>query len=257
VQYTLLGWSGDGPTLRLDYRRFAYAGKFVTGGTGVAAAWDADDPVVGRVPRGRLPSPPVVDDGREGAGRTDGHDGHGGGRDVDGYADVVAAASFSPDRTAPDALRIRYVTVRDDRRGEGIGPRLLRFVVAAATDRGFDRVVIAVNNPFAYEAAARAGFGWTGAETGLAELVCATATPGGDRVDADAYRAGLDVFRDRFDDDPETSFLDGRSDPPPVVEPPAGATPAADEPAGFGASGFGAGGFGGSDGPDGDGSDHV
>ena len=37
MEFALLGWPAADPTLRLDYRRFSYAGKFVTGGTGVAS----------------------------------------------------------------------------------------------------------------------------------------------------------------------------------------------------------------------------
>jgi len=84
---------------------------------------------------------------------------------------TVGAVAFSADRTDETCLRLRYVTVRDDRRGEGIGPRLLRFVSERAREHGYESVRIAVNNPFAYEACSRAGFAFTGQETGLAELV--------------------------------------------------------------------------------------
>lgn len=241
MQYALLGWPADGPRLRLDYRRFAYAGKFVTTRTGKAAVWTDPDPVAGDVPSDAVPSPPETGEG---------------------YADVLGAASFDPDRTEPSVLRVRYVTVREDRRGERLGARLLAFVVAAAGRRGFDSVRIAVNNPFAYEAAARAGFAWTGEETGLAEL--SLETPAGDAavapgrsIDAERYRAGLDAFRERVESDPEASFLRGRrgADPPAVVEPPAGVVPrdqriegdgaVGSDERGLGADEFGEGRFGG------------
>jgi GNAT superfamily N-acetyltransferase len=169
MEFALLGWPADGPTLRLDYCRFAYAGKFVTPRTGKAVV-RADD---------------AGDDGE--------------------YDDVLAAASFDPDRTDADCLRIRYVTVRADRRGEGLGSRLLAFVADHAGSRGYDRTVIAVNNPVAYRAAHRAGFGFTGEETGMAELVCARPGP---RTD-EAYREGLDRFRARDPEGAMAAFLDG------------------------------------------------
>jgi GNAT superfamily N-acetyltransferase len=195
VEYLVLDWHGAGPDgggarLRLDHREFAYAGKFVSGAAGLAV---------------------VVPDGVDpGTVATDG----------EAYADVIGAASFDEDRTDPDVLRVRYVTVRRDRRGEGIGSRLLAFVAAAGHDREYPVVRIAVNNPFAYEASYRAGFGWTGRETGIAELVCDHPDPT-DR-DPGRYRAGLDLFRERGAGDPEASFLADRADadPPAVVRSP-------------------------------------
>ena len=43
MEYVLLGWPPDGPTLRLDHRRFAYAGKFVMSTTGKAVVRRAED----------------------------------------------------------------------------------------------------------------------------------------------------------------------------------------------------------------------
>jgi len=136
--------------------------------------------------------------------------------------DVVAAVSFSPDRTDESTLRLRYVTVRDDRRGERLGPRLCRFVVGRARSRGYDRVAIAVNNPFAYVALYRAGFGATGAETGMAERVLAAPDPT-DR-DPAAYRAGLAAFADRDLPERARALVAERrdGDPPPVVDDPGG-----------------------------------
>ena len=117
--------------------------------------------------------------------------------------EVVAAIAFSPDRTDPDALWLRYVTVRRDRRGDGLGPKLARFVVDRARERGYERVVIAVNNPYAYEALYRAGFAFTGRRSGLAELVLAWPA---DRS-AETYLAGLDEFESRELSDREQAFL--------------------------------------------------
>lgn len=191
MEFALLGWPPDAPTLRLDYRRFAYAGKFVRGSTGTA----------------------VVRDGERGDGEYDDH--------------LLAAASFDPDRTDADRLVIRYVTVRDDRQGEGIGAKLLAFVAARAADGGYDRVRIAVNNPAAYVAAHRAGFAFTGAETGVAELVCERPADRSAAVDADAYRDGLARYRDRGLDAEALASLDEKraAGPPTVVDPPAAAEP--------------------------------
>ncbi|WP_324661803.1 GNAT family N-acetyltransferase [Haloarcula sediminis] len=173
MEFALLSWPEDDHPLRLDYREFAYAGKFVMTSTGKAV---------------------VGDDG------------------------VVAAAAFDADRTDPETLCIRYITVRRDRRGEGLGPRLLRFVRERAGERGYRRVTIGVNNPFSYQAAYRAGFAFTGAETGLAEL---TLEWPGDRSQAQ-YRAGLAVFRQRDLSADEDAFLAEKldSEPPDVVEAP-------------------------------------
>jgi len=132
--------------------------------------------------------------------------------------EVVAAVSFNEDRTDAETLWLRYVTVRADRRGEGIGPRLIRFVTERAHERGYDRVRIAVNNVFAYEALSRAGFGFTGEETGIAELVLEHPS---DRS-AERYRRGFEAFRDRDLSADERAFLARKldSDPPPVVSVP-------------------------------------
>ena len=174
MEYTLLGWPPDGPTLDLDHERFAYAGKFVISNTGKAV---------------------VRDDGA-----------------------IVAAAAFDPDRTDEHCLGIRYVTVRLDRRGEGIGSRLLRFVVERARARGYDEVKAGVNNPIAYQAFYRAGLAYTGESTGLAELVLSTAAA----RDAVTYRAGLDAYRERDLSEREQVFLDSHAEgsPPPVVSSP-------------------------------------
>ena len=106
---------------------------------------------------------------------------------------VVGAVAFDPDRAREATARLRYVTVRADRRGAGIGPRLCAFVAERLDDRGFERTLIAVNNPFAYQALYRAGFAYTGERTGLAELVLERP---GDRS-SDRYQAGLAAFDER------------------------------------------------------------
>jgi len=193
MDVALLGWPPDAPTLRLDYRRFAYAGKFVLGSTGKAV---------------------VADGSRTEATTYDDH--------------LLAAASFSPDRTDADVLSVRYVTVRDDRQGEGLGARLLAFVAARAADRDYGRVRIAVNNPAAYVAAYRAGFAFTGEETGLAELVCERPAARPAAVDPTTYCEGLDRYRARDLPPDSVDRLDRKraAGPPGVVDPPVGAAAA-------------------------------
>jgi hypothetical protein len=108
--------------------------------------------------------------------------------------DPLAAVAFSRDRTDESVWWLRTVTVRRDRQGEGLGPCLLDFTADRLLDP--DRTLrIAVNNPFAYEAAYKAGFGYTGEATGLAELVLERPSA---RSEA-AYRAGLERYRERDD----------------------------------------------------------
>jgi GNAT superfamily N-acetyltransferase len=186
MEFALLGWPDDGPTLRLDHEQFSYAGKFVMSTTGKAIVRT------------------------DAASRSDAGDGP--------FDDgVLAAVAFDADRTDPDTLRCRYVTVRTDHRGEGIGPRLLRFLAERARANGYDRVSIAVNNPYAYEAAYRAGFAFTGETTGLAELVCVTPSSDADR---ERYQRGLDRYRERELTDTEEQFLATRIEPPETVESP-------------------------------------
>jgi predicted N-acetyltransferase YhbS len=188
MEYAVLGWPPDGPQLRLDHERFSYAGKFVMTNTGKAVARervDQDDDVA-----------ETANGGRE----------------------TVAAVAFNEDRTDETTLWLRYISVRVDRRGEGIGPRLAAFVTDRASERGYERCRIAVNNAFAYQALYRAGFAFTGAETGVAELLLETSAP----RDPETYQAGLDVFRGRDNEPEETDFLARRAgtDPPSVVTTP-------------------------------------
>lgn len=200
MESVLLGWPPDGPALRLDYRRFGYAGKFVMSNTGKAVIREEDDS--------------SANESRDGDEAPDGEWDNRGSGHAD---DVLAAVAFNEDRTDPGTLWLRYVTVREDRRGEGLGPRLCAFVCDRATARGYDRVRIGVNNPFAYEACYRAGFAFTGEETGIAELVLERPADGvaADRSTA-TYQDGLDRYRGRDHSDAEAAFLDRKAgaDPP-------------------------------------------
>ena len=126
--------------------------------------------------------------------------------------EIVAAAAFNEDRTDSSTLWLRYVTVDRERRGEGIGPELLARVRDRALERGYDRLRIAVNNPFAYEALYRTGFAYTGETTGIAELVLEHPTPidDGDWNERERYQIGLEEFRERDLSDAEVEFLESR-----------------------------------------------
>jgi GNAT superfamily N-acetyltransferase len=206
MRFELVGWPDEAVKLALDYRAFSYAGKFVVTNTGKAVALADPGPVASE----------------EGDAR-DGDPGPPPATDVDGVVDpdghVLGAVAFNADRTDPDTWWLRYVTVRGDRRGEGVGPRLVAFTTDRLRERGAERVRIAVNNSYAYEALYRAGFAFTGEETGIAELVLGF--PARDRSRA-TYQAGLDLFRERGPGADERAFLDRKSgaDPPAVVDPP-------------------------------------
>jgi len=135
MEFAVLGWPEDEPTLRLDYRRFSYAGKFVTG-NGIAV-------IRGEVPAdhdaGGVDELPALPDDLDASEFAD---------------DVLAAVAFNADRTDPETLWLRYLTVRGDCRGSGLqlGPRLASFISDRAGERGYNRVRIAVNNVFSYHA---------------------------------------------------------------------------------------------------------
>jgi GNAT superfamily N-acetyltransferase len=135
--------------------------------------------------------------------------------------EIVAAVAFNADRTDATTLWLRYVTVHKDHRGEGIAPRLSAFVARRASERGYERARIAVNNLFAYQALYRAGFAFTGEETGIAELVLERSLAADDPARSrDRYQRGLGVFRERDRDlsDEEAAFLrEHRSEDPPAV----------------------------------------
>ncbi|WP_380678084.1 GNAT family N-acetyltransferase [Salinigranum sp. GCM10025319] len=219
MEYALVGWHDDpggGPKLRLDYRVFAYAGKFVTSSTGVAVVRDEADPW-------SLDDAGTPDDADSGDDTGDVDPGADGPPQI-GDPTVVASVAFNEDRTDADTLWLRYVTVRADRRGEGIGPRLVAFVCERARERGYARCRIAVNNVFSYEALAKVGFAYTGRETGLAELVLDRDLGNESTLDAETYRRGLAVFRDRDLSPAEERFLGARADadPPTPIHPPEG-----------------------------------
>jgi GNAT superfamily N-acetyltransferase len=193
MKYELVGWHDGldgGPQLRLDYRAFAYAGKFVMSSTGTAVARDDADPW-------------GLEAGADGPPQI-------------GDPTVVGAVAFNEDRTDPDTLWLRYVTIRADRRGESIGPQLVAFVCDRARERGYARARIAVNNVFSYEALSKVGFRYTGRETGLAEVVLDRDLTTEPTVDRERYQRGLDVFRERDLTGDEAAFLAARegADPP-------------------------------------------
>src|SRR6056297_3584918 len=105
MEFVVLGWPPDGPTLRLDYRHFAYAGKFVMSNTGKAVVRETSDRETGPA---LAPS-----DGDDDAGDYD--------------AGIVAALAFNADRTDDATLWYRYVTVHSAAKGRGLGPRLAGF----------------------------------------------------------------------------------------------------------------------------------
>ncbi|PSP79409.1 GNAT family N-acetyltransferase [Halobacteriales archaeon QH_6_68_27] len=184
MRFELVGWPADGPKLALDYRAFSYAGKFVMSNTGKAVAL-----------AGANEGSPA---GADAAGATggDASERPPPATDIDGVVDpdgrILGAVAFNADRTDPKTWWLRYITVRGDRRGEGGGPR---------------------------EALYRAGFAYTGEETGIAELVLACPPPDRSRA---TYQAGLDVFRARGPDADERSFLDRKAgeNPPDALDPP-------------------------------------
>ena len=204
MEFAVVGWhdaDGGGPRVRLDFRAFAYAGKFVTSSTGVAVARDECDPW-------------DLTAWESSAGDADAR----AAVDVPQIGDptIVGAVAFNEYRTDPETLRLRYVTVREDRRGEGLGPHIVSFVCARARERGYTTCRIAVNNAFSYEALSKAGFAYTGRETGLAEVVMDRSLGEDAPVDADAYPRGLAVFRTRDVSDAEHAFLAAREgDAPP------------------------------------------
>jgi GNAT superfamily N-acetyltransferase len=201
VYHRVLGWPADGPRLRVDYRAFAYAGKFHTAETGVVVTLDPDARPTAALDLDGPPPAPVDDVG--------------GNRAEDEWADpddpVVAAVACNADRTDESVVWLRYVTVRRDKRGEGIAPRLARFVAARAPER-FETARIAVNNPFSYHALWKAGFVDTGRETGLAERVLERPTDAAAPSDAEQYRAGLRSFADRDLSADEVAFLERKQE---------------------------------------------
>ena len=172
MEFELLGSDAVGPTLELDHEQFAYAGKFGTGRTGTTLLRTDGDASTTDEPGSESK---ITDAEPDGSGPR-----------------ILAAACFNRNHAAPETARIRYVTVRRDRRGEGLGTVLLA-VTGRELSRRHDRVAIAVNNPVAYRACYKAGFAFTGEETGMSELRLVYE---GDRS-VERYEAGLDQFRER------------------------------------------------------------
>jgi len=201
MEFAVLGWPADEPTLRLDYRQFSYAGKFVTG-NGIAV-------VRGDAPDGHdTPGVDALPDLPDGLDRSEFVD------------DVLAAVTFNADRTDPETLWLRYLTVRRDLRGSGLelGPRLAVFITNQCAEKEYKRVRIAVNNAFSYHAIYKAGFAFTGRETGIAELVLERPVDELATRSTATYQAGLDSFGDRTElSDAEQSFISEHAD----CEPPA------------------------------------
>lgn len=126
---------------------------------------------------------------------------------------VFGACSFTPDRGVEAGLRIRYITVHEDYRGNRIGPALASFLVDKVTERDYEVVRIAVNNPAAYVSMYRAGFAYTGETRDLGEVILEA--PATDRK-LEPYRRGLETFSDR--ELPETQeSLCTRTDAVPAV----------------------------------------
>ncbi|MFB6070746.1 MAG: GNAT family N-acetyltransferase [Halanaeroarchaeum sp.] len=171
MDVVFLGWPADGPTLDLDWRRFAYAGKFVMSNTGKAVAERGDE--------------------------------------------VVGAVAFNADRSEPSRAWIRYVTVREDCRGEEVGPRLTDATARRLLAR-YDAVRTAANNPYSFESFYKAGFAFTGETVGNDGLVLERPA---DRTAAD-YRRGMARFLDRDVSGGERRFAEDRVEgrPPPTVE---------------------------------------
>lgn len=195
MEYAVIATPDDSLGLRLDWERFSYAGKFVMTTTGKAVV----------VEDGVLDDPEWPPGPRE--------------AEADG---VVAAVSFNCDRNKPDTAWLRYVTVRGGDRGSGIAPRLCAMTVEwLLSEFGVSQVRIAVNNPYAFDALYKAGFGWTGEETGLQERVLEypSPEPAGSR-----YASGLRSYLGADISDDERAFVESRATrgPPTVVDAPKG-----------------------------------
>jgi len=132
--------------------------------------------------------------------------------------ELIGAVAFSDDHARDRTVRLRYVTVREDRRGEGVGPRLLRFTSDRLSET-YEEVLIASNNPIAYQACYRAGFVYTGEQTGIAEVLLRYQPT--DR-ETQPYREGLAVFQNRELPAEHERILDDHADsePPAVVSVP-------------------------------------
>jgi GNAT superfamily N-acetyltransferase len=195
MEYAVVSTPDDALGMRLDWTRFAYAGKFVMPSTGKAVA--AAD--------GILEDPTWPPDPRD--------------ADAPG---VLAAVSFNRDRNDPHSAWLRFVTVRDDQRGQGVGPRLCAMTADwLLTEFDVGCVRIAVNNAFAFVALHKAGFGWTGETTGLRERVLERPAPA---AGASRFQSGLRGYLDADATDAERAFVESRlaRGPPAHVDAPKG-----------------------------------
>ncbi|MFB6093729.1 MAG: GNAT family N-acetyltransferase [Halanaeroarchaeum sp.] len=131
--------------------------------------------------------------------------------------ETVGAIAFNGDRSDETRAWIRYVTVRDDRGGEGIGPRLTAYVTNRLLEDN-ETVRAGANNVFSYQSFFKAGFGFTGETTGLDELV--VERPG--ERSPQRYRDGLRRYLDRDLSESERAFATDRLDrgPPDRIDPP-------------------------------------
>ncbi|MFW5929369.1 MAG: GNAT family N-acetyltransferase [Halobacteriota archaeon] len=124
-------------------------------------------------------------------------------RDQEG--EIAAALCYDEDRCS-DGVRIRYVTVRDDLRGEGVGPELAEFAADNLLEE-YPRVRVSVNNAYAYVALHRAGFGYTGERGPQDELVLQRPPPENDR-----FQEGLDALLAIEPGDEERRYIRERID---------------------------------------------
>lgn len=138
-------------------------------------------------------------------------------RDAGPGDELLGAIAYNEDHDSEETIRLRYITVRDSRQGEGIGPKLLRWT-ADRLNSSAASIVIAVNNPIAYQACYRAGFVNTGTETGIAELELRYA-PDAQRS-AEQYDRGFSVFSDRDLPVEQSAVIATHqgSDPPQIIE---------------------------------------
>ncbi|MFB6185286.1 MAG: GNAT family N-acetyltransferase [Halobacteriaceae archaeon] len=147
MEFEIVGWPNESPTLDLDHNHFPYAGKFVMSNTGKAICTQ--------------------------------------------NGSIIGAIAFNEDRTDPDVLWFRYITVHTEYQGKEIGPKLARYTAQHATNASYQAIKIAVNNPFAYHALYKAGFSFTGEQTGIAELILRYPSA------SDTYQSGLTIFEQR------------------------------------------------------------
>jgi predicted acetyltransferase len=107
--------------------------------------------------------------------------------------DIIAAASFNFDRTDKKIAWIRCISIRKDKRREGIGHNLILYITKKIVGGVPVCVRVAVNNPIAYDTFYKAGFEYTGNEVGLCELILEYPK----NQTYDMYRKGAEIFENR------------------------------------------------------------